>query len=421
LILVFVGLALILAGARAAPVTAVTVWLPGMAVYREAVVRDFQADYPEIRLNLVCQAPEAYHGKLLAAVGGINGPDLFLADLGDLGYLAEAGLCEPLDRYLEDMRDLGSIIPFLPKALSVNGKVQGLPVNGHPLALFIRQDWLNKLALKPPATWDEMALAAEAFTKRDPNGNGQNDTFGLAERWTPTDPAVATRFLPWLYQAGGKAVSSQNGKWTPGFGLSPGIKALRFWRSLWDGGCIHPGAPTNDAAQNLALFTSGQAGMIVEDDRAIPAIRQSLGAKAICAPLPRDVRMCTIGDGFCFILAKKSNYKRAAFSFVEWWVSRAAQEKLILGWDGKPGGTGIDAGAFALGPRRDMDAAVLLGEPLYAGFTKSLAYMSPEPYCPNYAAFRLAVARSISAAMGPAKTVEEALAAGMKEAAGVVN
>jgi putative aldouronate transport system substrate-binding protein len=42
-------------------------------------------------------------------------------------------------------------------------------------ALFIRQDWLDKLGLKVPATIDEWYTVLKAFKDRDPNGNGQRD------------------------------------------------------------------------------------------------------------------------------------------------------------------------------------------------------------------------------------------------------
>lgn len=403
----------------AAPVS-IRVWLPGLAPHREAIIRDFQACYPELRLNLATLEPAGFQEKLLAALVSKNAPDLCLVELVELGGLAEAGVCEPLDGYLADLRDLTAINPSFLRLPIVRDKVQGLPITGHPLALLFRQDWLTRLGLKPPTTWDEVAQVAEAFTRKDPDGNGKNDTWGMAERWPAADPDVARRFLPWLYQAGGLVATNQGGKWIPGFGLAGGVKALRFRRRLWESGLIPPSAPTNSGPQNLALFMSGQAGMIVENDRCVPAIRQVLGTKAVSVPLPRDIRMCTVGDGLCFVLSSQSNAKRAAFTFVQWWLSRETQQKLVLGWDGKPGGTGADAGALVLGPRQDVDPAALLGEPLYAGFVRSFPYMSPEPYCPNYVALRSIVARAVAAAMGSDKTVEEVLASGMKEAAAVL-
>jgi hypothetical protein len=43
----------------------------------------------------------------------------------------------------------------------------------------IRKDWLAKLGLKTPATPEELLNVARAFTFNDPDGNGQNDTYGF--------------------------------------------------------------------------------------------------------------------------------------------------------------------------------------------------------------------------------------------------
>ncbi|GIP38747.1 hypothetical protein J31TS4_20270 [Paenibacillus sp. J31TS4] len=45
---------------------------------------------------------------------------------------------------------------------------------------YIRKDWLDKLNLKIPETYDEMIEVMKQFTFNDPDGNGKNDTFGMS-------------------------------------------------------------------------------------------------------------------------------------------------------------------------------------------------------------------------------------------------
>ncbi|MDF2647546.1 MAG: transporter substrate-binding protein, partial [Paenibacillus sp.] len=52
---------------------------------------------------------------------------------------------------------------------------------GYISSYYIRKDWLDKLNLKMPETYDEMIKVMEAFTFQDPDGNGKNDTYGLTE------------------------------------------------------------------------------------------------------------------------------------------------------------------------------------------------------------------------------------------------
>ncbi|MCD9025059.1 extracellular solute-binding protein [Cohnella silvisoli] len=44
----------------------------------------------------------------------------------------------------------------------------------------INQQWLDKLGMKTPTTLDEFTKVVTAFTKEDPDGNGQDDTYGVS-------------------------------------------------------------------------------------------------------------------------------------------------------------------------------------------------------------------------------------------------
>jgi putative aldouronate transport system substrate-binding protein len=46
--------------------------------------------------------------------------------------------------------------------------------------MYFRQDWMDKLGLKTPATIDEIYGVIKAFTEGDPDGNGKNDTTGIS-------------------------------------------------------------------------------------------------------------------------------------------------------------------------------------------------------------------------------------------------
>jgi 3,4-dihydroxy 2-butanone 4-phosphate synthase/GTP cyclohydrolase II len=54
----------------------------------------------------------------------------------------------------------------------------GSSMDGAPL-IWIRQDWQDKLSLKAPATIDELTALIDAFTTKDPEGNG-GPYYGLA-------------------------------------------------------------------------------------------------------------------------------------------------------------------------------------------------------------------------------------------------
>ncbi|CAM4521808.1 putative aldouronate transport system substrate-binding protein [Paenibacillus endophyticus] len=57
------------------------------------------------------------------------------------------------------------------------GRMNGLQPND---SLFIRADWLKALNLSVPQTTEELFEVAKAFVTQDPDGNGKNDTRGIA-------------------------------------------------------------------------------------------------------------------------------------------------------------------------------------------------------------------------------------------------
>ncbi|CAM4269503.1 extracellular solute-binding protein [Paenibacillus tarimensis] len=66
----------------------------------------------------------------------------------------------------------------------IEGRHYGIPVvnqtNRYRVPVVYREDWLNKLGLKPPETLEELERVVYAFAHDDPDGNGKDDTYGLS-------------------------------------------------------------------------------------------------------------------------------------------------------------------------------------------------------------------------------------------------
>ncbi len=69
-------------------------------------------------------------------------------------------------------------------AATHNGDIIAVPLAASSMGtvpvMWIRQDWLNNLGLEAPKTLDELYNVMKAFTENDPDGNGQNDTYGIS-------------------------------------------------------------------------------------------------------------------------------------------------------------------------------------------------------------------------------------------------
>jgi putative aldouronate transport system substrate-binding protein len=94
----------------------------------------------------------------------------------------------PLDDLIEknsvEFKALLAKNPLLKKfGTRSDGKLYDIAVLGKLDAnwvYLVRTDWLMKLGLEAPKTTDELFAVAKAFTEKDPDGNGKNDTYGIS-------------------------------------------------------------------------------------------------------------------------------------------------------------------------------------------------------------------------------------------------
>ncbi|WP_230398105.1 extracellular solute-binding protein [Novisyntrophococcus fermenticellae] len=139
---------------------------------------------------------DAYKQKVNVTIASGDLPDVMAVDATQMTQLAESGLIQDLsdvyesyaaDFTKESMKQEGEE-PFM--AAQIDGGLYGIPVTFGSYdsgdLLWIRDDWLDKLNLEAPKTTDELMNVIDKFTKEDPDGNGKDDTYGLAAHGTPS-------------------------------------------------------------------------------------------------------------------------------------------------------------------------------------------------------------------------------------------
>lgn len=123
-------------------------------------------------------------------IGSNNIPELMNVNATQYRALLKYDMIQPLDKYFDDYASdaLKSYVKSggeeLQKCITnEDGELMAIPAPaitaGGINEMWIRQDWLDKLGLEAPRTWDEMVKVAEAFVTQDPDGNGEDDTIGI--------------------------------------------------------------------------------------------------------------------------------------------------------------------------------------------------------------------------------------------------
>ena len=230
-----------------------------------------------IKLNYtIAAAGDDYTQKLTMAIASNELPDLMDLPPEEFSELANAGmLADITDSYEKDASDLlkqtievdGGIQLASAK---VDGKLYGLPqlsaADGTCDLLWIRTDWLENLGLKAPTTMDELIEVAKAFRYNDPDGNGQDDTWGIGfqKAIVSEDGASPGSYEGFFaaYGAYAKAwVKGDDGKITYS-GINNGIKdALPQLNQMYEDGLIDPEFGVKDTVKLGEDISAGKVGM----------------------------------------------------------------------------------------------------------------------------------------------------------------
>lgn len=209
--------------------------------------------------------------KLWAASGEL--PDMFVDVLSATGPVYNGWVSGGLIRALPD--DM-SKYPNLLKALESpdvkdvikykDGKYYMMPRVTYnstddwacDRGMLVRKDWMEKLGMSDPKNLDEFIALMDAFTTKDPDGNGKNDTSGLGV----VNSAFLTElsFSTTLPQVGNGSWVKENGKWIPYYASTKYPDVVKMFRRLYaEGGIDKDFSILKDPAP-LERFAQGKTG-----------------------------------------------------------------------------------------------------------------------------------------------------------------
>ena len=164
--------------------------LDGMSYEDNAYTRFLKDDLNiEVVYDWIASSSD-YDEKMNLCIGSGTIPEMMNVNATQYRALLKYDMIQPLDQYFEDYASdkLKGFVESggeeLKKCITNDkGEMMAIPAPsmmvGEMNEMWIRQDWLDKLGLEVPRTWDEMAAVAEAFVTQDPDGNGEDDTIGI--------------------------------------------------------------------------------------------------------------------------------------------------------------------------------------------------------------------------------------------------
>ncbi|NIK78720.1 putative aldouronate transport system substrate-binding protein [Paenibacillus castaneae] len=207
--------------------------------------------------------------KLWGASGEL--PDIFSTDMvGSSTYnqWIEQELIRPLPDDLSAYPNVQKLMqrPDV-KALQKNGSFYMLPRSSGPStdawlfdrAILVRKDWMDKLGIKEPKSFQEYEAMFKSFAEKDPDGNGKKDTVGLTVK---LPGFIDTLFLGSNPAYMNGAWVNEDGKWLPSVASKTMIDGVSQLKQLYVDGALDPDFSILKNLDGWEKFAQGKAGAI---------------------------------------------------------------------------------------------------------------------------------------------------------------
>jgi len=294
-----------------------------LAIWKQ-IVADFQANNPEITVNVEVSEWEAYWTKLKTLLAAGTPPDIFAIDAPYYLDYQTRGVLLNLQPYLDaEPNLLADVYPQTLKAYQTPEGYFGLPRDFQTIVVFYNKDMFDAAGVPYPSpdwTYDDFRATAKALTL-DKDKDGVVDQYGYAtDLW---DMELFWSEVIWAF--GGDIISPDHTQTLIG---SP--EARKAWRFIYDMMFVDKSMPdTTTAAQYGGdLFQAGKAAMTTIGHWAVPGYAEAgLNFDVVQMPAGPAGRATSVNSAG-FVIAKNTKYPDAAWKFLKFVISTPAQTRL---------------------------------------------------------------------------------------------
>ena len=284
-----------------------------------------------------------------------QGPDLLLLAPAWIPELADQGVLEPLNSYLDKAGK--EWVGNLEQAETPpwRGSYYTLPLTATPVHLYYNERKLEDAGFSaPPKTWAELDAMGQKLT--DPSKNTYCFASGMAAK-SPYD-GPEKEILPLIYQCGDMVM--KNGK--RNLNSPAAVTALKAWvKWVSDMKIYAPGALTNMGKDKNEAFIGEQVAMVNNNTAQLVIVKQrNPKMKFNIAPLPENVTYGTTFGGWVVGMGKNGKNKEAAWEFLHWLVGPEGCAKVTIAANHLPGNKKADVSElFQLEPRLKIAEGIM--------------------------------------------------------------
>ncbi len=290
-----------------------------------ALVKMFEAEHPDISVDVTVSDWDAYWTGLQTSIAGGDAPDVFAMDGPIFPDYQSRGVLLDLKPYIEaDGFDLSALADAgVADFTTDDGGQYGLPRDLNIVPLFYNKAMFDAAGLDYPDdtwTWDTLVDVGKQLTI-DENGDG------IAEQWgfyTETSD-MENYWSELVWQNGGEIISDDATQTL--LGSDEAVGGIQFLQDLI---YTHKIMPTPDLfAETGDAFEQGLAAMEANGSWLVPT-HQAAGIDLGIARLPAgSAGHATSLNPTGAVVSANTRNPDAAWTFVKWLVGPEAQEQLM--------------------------------------------------------------------------------------------
>ncbi len=287
----------------------------GLSQFQQAAVDLFEAENPNITVEVVTVPYPEYQERLLLAVQGGNAPDVSTVDQIWNSAFGVAGAITPLDDYIAESETVSeeNFFPGAWESATYQGNTWGIPFNVDVWSFtFYNADLLEAAGVDPASTvtWEGLAAAAEALTDTE---NGQFGVGLFGHRGEDTIVVMNS----FIYSNGGFILNADN---ECGLAQPEAIEALEYLVSL------QPFAPEGilnaSSGDMRELFLNESLAMEFWPALEQPTLQNSdLNWEFVVGHAPEGETPIGTYGGWNLVIYEDSPNKDAAWQFIEFLTS----------------------------------------------------------------------------------------------------
>lgn len=247
----------------AGPLTAYTVVVGGKDPEEHALFEQEITRLTGLEISMTKPPSSDYDQKLATALSAGEVIDLMYLGAPQFERFQAEGLFAPLTQCINDSPILSDPTVIDPaeweRIRRDDGEIYAVfNKNEGGILPSARCDWMEKLGIEAPQTLDDYRAMFEAFATQDPDGNGQDDTYGLTLAGIyDIQPFMGTANLKYGY------IEGADGCLDIPWATAEAAPIYEWLHQLYADELLDPNFATNNTGAARELIFSDKAGMMI--------------------------------------------------------------------------------------------------------------------------------------------------------------